>query len=99
MAGATFHYRAVAADGKLRTGVITAESTRLVARELMRQGLTPLYVGEGEKKTHSLWEWVLVHYVLDWPKSLSTTRAPTGTRLTATAAADETSGGAVHNHL
>ena len=53
MPAATFHYRAVAADGKLRTGVITAESTRLVARELMRQGLTPLYVGEGEKKTAS----------------------------------------------
>jgi general secretion pathway protein F len=54
MPAATFHYRAVAADGKLRTGVITAESTRLVARELMRQGLTPLYVGSGENKTTGL---------------------------------------------
>ncbi len=45
MASATFHYRAVAADGKLRTGVITAESDKSVARELVRQGLTPIYVG------------------------------------------------------
>src|SRR5215469_10393679 len=43
--GATFHYRAIAADGKLRTGVITAESPRSVTRELQRQGLTPVYVG------------------------------------------------------
>lgn len=51
MATATFHYRAVAADGKLRTGVITAENTKHVARELIRQGLTPLYVGDGEQKS------------------------------------------------
>jgi general secretion pathway protein F len=50
MPSATFHYRAVAADGKVRTGLITAENTRSVARELQRQGLTPLYVGEREKK-------------------------------------------------
>jgi general secretion pathway protein F len=50
MPAATFHYRAVAADGKLRTGLITAEDTRSVARELRRQGLTPVYVGDREKK-------------------------------------------------
>jgi general secretion pathway protein F len=50
MPSATFHYRAIAADGKLRTGLITAESTRSVSRELQRQGLTPVYVGEREKK-------------------------------------------------
>jgi len=54
MPSATFHYRAVAADGKLRTGVITAENTRTVARELQRQGLTPVYVGEEEKKSFTL---------------------------------------------
>ncbi|MDE3199150.1 MAG: type II secretion system F family protein [Acidobacteriota bacterium] len=54
MASATFHYRAVAADGKLRTGVITAENTRMVARELQRQGLTPVYVGAEEKKAFTL---------------------------------------------
>ena len=31
-------------------GVITSESTRSVARELQRQGLTPVYVGAEEKK-------------------------------------------------
>ncbi len=49
--GSHFHYRAVAADGKLRTGVITAESSKTVARELIRQGLTPVYVGSEEKKS------------------------------------------------
>jgi general secretion pathway protein F len=54
MASATFHYRAVAADGKLRTGVITADNTKSVARELMRQGLTPVYVGFENKKPAAL---------------------------------------------
>ncbi len=54
MATATFHYRAVAADGKLRSGVITAENTKHVARELIRQGLTPLYVGAEEQKSGGL---------------------------------------------
>jgi general secretion pathway protein F len=54
MAAATFHYRAIAGDGKLRTGVITAESGKSVARELMRQGLTPVYVGFEEKKSTAL---------------------------------------------
>src|SRR5579862_5610204 len=54
MASAAFHYRAVAADGKLRTGVITAESGKTVARELVRQGLTPIYVGSEEKKSMAL---------------------------------------------
>jgi general secretion pathway protein F len=51
MPAATFHYRAVAPDGKLRTGVITAESNKTVTRELTRQGLTPIYVGLEEKKS------------------------------------------------
>jgi general secretion pathway protein F len=54
MASATFHYRAVAADGKLRSGVITAESSKTVARELIRQGLTPVYVGFEDKKPAAL---------------------------------------------
>lgn len=54
MPSATFHYRAIAADGKLRTGLITAENTRSVARELQRQGLTPVYVGEREKKAFEI---------------------------------------------
>src|ERR1017187_351292 len=54
MPSPTFHYRAIAADGKLRTGLITAENTRSVARELQRQGLTPVYVGEREKKAFEI---------------------------------------------
>jgi general secretion pathway protein F len=54
MASATFHYRAIAGDGKLRTGVINAENSKSVARELMRQGLTPVYVGFEEKKSAAL---------------------------------------------
>jgi general secretion pathway protein F len=54
VASATFHYRAVAADGKLRSGVITAESSKTVARELIRQGLTPVYVGFEGKKSIAL---------------------------------------------
>ena len=41
----TFHFKAVTPDGKVRMGSITAETDRLVARELTRQGLTPVYVG------------------------------------------------------
>src|ERR1041384_2010247 len=47
----TFHFRAVASDGKLRTGAITAETEKSVAKELRRQGLTPVYVGIGQKKS------------------------------------------------
>jgi general secretion pathway protein F len=46
-----FHFRAVASDGQIRTGAIHAESERLVAFELRRQGLTPVYVGKEEKKS------------------------------------------------
>ncbi len=47
----TFFFRAVASDGKLRTGSITSDSDKLVARELRRQGLTPLYVGAQAQKS------------------------------------------------
>ncbi len=46
----TFFFRAVASDGKLRTGSITSESDQHVARELRRQGLTPLYVGANAQR-------------------------------------------------
>lgn len=54
MASATFQYRAVGADGKLRTGAISAENQSVAARELRRQGLTPVYVGADQKKDFSL---------------------------------------------
>jgi len=46
-----FHFRAVASDGQIRTGAIQADSERLVAYELRRQGLTPVYVGKEAKKS------------------------------------------------
>ena len=46
----TFHFKAVAGDGKTRTGTLTGESEKAVARELVRQGLTPVYVGAGASK-------------------------------------------------
>lgn len=51
---ATFFFRAVATDGKLRTGSLTAESDKTVARELRKQGLTPIYVGIEQKKSFEL---------------------------------------------
>jgi general secretion pathway protein F len=46
---ATFFFRAVASDGKPRTGKLTAESDKLVASELRRQGLIPVYIGLDKK--------------------------------------------------
>ena len=47
----TFHFRAVASDGKIRTGTIAAETDKSVAQELRRQGLTPVFVGLEQKKS------------------------------------------------
>ena len=46
----TFHFRAVASDGKVRTGTVTAETDKSVVQELRRQGLLPVYVGVEKKK-------------------------------------------------
>ncbi|MGE5645897.1 MAG: type II secretion system F family protein [Acidobacteriota bacterium] len=51
---ATFHFRAVAPDGKLRTGTLTGETDKAVARELRNQGLTPVYVGVAPSKGFQL---------------------------------------------
>jgi general secretion pathway protein F len=40
-----YFFKAVAADGKLRTGTLSAETDKHVAQELKRQGLIPVYVG------------------------------------------------------
>jgi general secretion pathway protein F len=45
----TFFFRAVASDGKMRTGSLSGESEKVVARELRKQGLTPVYVGVAQK--------------------------------------------------
>jgi general secretion pathway protein F len=50
----SFYFKAVAADGKLRTGSLSAESDKAVARELRKQGLTPVYVGLDEQKSFAL---------------------------------------------
>jgi general secretion pathway protein F len=47
---ASFYFRAVNADGKLRTGMLTGETEKAVATELRRQGLTPVFVGAEPKK-------------------------------------------------
>ena len=49
-----FYFRAVASDGQLRSGTIHAETERFVAKELRRQGLTPVYVGSQPKKSFEL---------------------------------------------
>jgi general secretion pathway protein F len=51
---ASFHFRALAPDGKVRTGTLAAETEKAVARELRRQGLVPVYVGLEPKKTFQL---------------------------------------------
>jgi general secretion pathway protein F len=45
----TFFFRAVASDGKMRSGNLAGESETLIARELRKQGLTPVYVGAQPK--------------------------------------------------
>src|SRR5258707_339847 len=47
---ASFYFKAVASDGKLRTGNLSGESDKAIARELRKQGLTPVYVGIEQKK-------------------------------------------------
>jgi len=49
MASAYF-FKAVASDGKVRTGTLTADSERSVAYELRRQGLIPVQVSADTKK-------------------------------------------------
>ncbi len=46
---ATFFFRAVAFDGKMRTGSLAGGDEQTVARELRKQGLTPVYVGAQPK--------------------------------------------------
>jgi len=54
VAASTYHFRAVAPDGKVRTGVLNGESDRTVAQELRKQGLTPVYVGVEQKRSIDL---------------------------------------------
>ena len=45
-----YYFKAIASDGKLRTGVLNADNERRVTLELRKQGLTPVYVGTEQKK-------------------------------------------------
>jgi general secretion pathway protein F len=45
---ALFTYRALAPDGKVRTGTLEGDTDRAVARELQRRGLTPIAVTSGK---------------------------------------------------
>lgn len=47
---ASYSFRAVGADGKVRTGTLTADSEKIAAQELKRQGLIPVFVGTGPAK-------------------------------------------------
>jgi len=51
---ASFYFKAVAADGKLRTGRLQGETEKAVAAELRRQGLIPVYVGAVPRESRSL---------------------------------------------
>ena len=73
----TFFFRAVASDGKIRTGSIAGESERNVAGDLRKQGLIPVYVGTAPKGTSfeiKLPAWGLRkrHNVLFFTQELST---------------------------
>jgi general secretion pathway protein F len=46
---ATFFFRAVASDGKVRTGSLSGDNDKSIVRELRKQGLTPIYVGVAPK--------------------------------------------------
>ena len=51
---ASFYFKAIASNGKLRTGVLHAENERRVTVELRKQGLTPVYVGTEQQKKKGL---------------------------------------------
>jgi general secretion pathway protein F len=46
---ATFFFRAVASDGKVRSGSLSGGDEKIIARDLRKQGLTPIYVGVAPK--------------------------------------------------
>jgi general secretion pathway protein F len=50
----SFYFKAVAGDGKVRTGTLMAASDKLAAAELKRQGLIPVYVGGSPAKSDGI---------------------------------------------
>lgn len=51
---AAYFFRAVAPDGKVRSGTLNGETDKAVARELRKQGLIPVYVGLQPSKRFEL---------------------------------------------
>jgi general secretion pathway protein F len=49
-----FFFKAVATDGKVRTGTLSAPTEKAVAAELRKQGLTPVYVGREPSSSFAL---------------------------------------------
>jgi general secretion pathway protein F len=49
---ATFFFRAVASDGKIRSGSLAGDSEKTVAVDLRKQGLIPVYVGAAPKNVN-----------------------------------------------
>ena len=47
---ASYHFKAVTSAGALRAGVLAGDTETAVAKELRRQGLTPVYIGLEPKK-------------------------------------------------
>lgn len=50
----TFYFKAVAGDGKIRQGKLTGGDEKLIAGELRRQGLVPVWVGREPKRSYAL---------------------------------------------
>ncbi len=50
----SFHFKAVASDGKFRTGTLSAESERGAASELRKQGLSPVFIGLHAQKAFEI---------------------------------------------
>lgn len=51
---ASFYFKAIASNGRLRTGVLHADNERRVTVELRKQGLTPVYVGTEQEQKKGL---------------------------------------------
>jgi len=51
---ASFYFKAVTPDGKVRTGTITGDNDKTIARELRKQGLMPVYIGLEQKKSFEI---------------------------------------------
>lgn len=53
---AAYHFKAVAGDGKIRTGILHSDNEKAVARELRAQGLAPVYIGLQRQKRSLEWK-------------------------------------------